>query len=248
VACLLAGCSLLLTSCLEEGLSLFGGPSTTAATSVVRVHATNQGYNFVRPWEKLEASRRSGLGPLLDGGHVLVTAELVVDNTYIELELPDTGEKTPARIVGVDYEANLALLEPIDQAKKAEFFARMKPLALDLDVVPGDRLEVWQLEDNGMPASTDGNVIQVGVGRYFVDGSFFLTYVLRGSLQYRTSSFTLPVIENGKLAGLSLSYDSKEQSQRRPSRADYRSLPQGSGRRRLCWIPKPRVELRANAR
>lgn len=214
-ACVFACGSLLLTSCFEKGLSLFGGssaPSTTAATSVVRVHATNQGYNFVRPWEKLEASRRSGLGPLLEGGRVLVTAELVVDNTYIELELPDTGEKTPARIVGVDYEANLALLEPIDEAKKAEFFARMKPLALDLDVVPGDRLEVWQLEDNGMPASTDGNVIQVGVGRYFVDGSFFLTYVLRGSLQYRTSSFTLPVIKGGKLAGLLLSYDSKEQT------------------------------------
>jgi S1-C subfamily serine protease len=214
---LLAASSLLLTSCLKDGKISFSfgapaAPSTSAATSVVRVHATNQGYNFVRPWEKMESSRRSGLGALLQGGRVLVTAELVVDNTYIELELPDTGEKTPARIAGLDYEANLALLEPAEAGKAEKFFSRMKPLELDLNVVPGDRLEVWQLEDNGMSATTDGTVIQVGVGRYFVDGSFFLTYVLRGSLQYRTSSFTLPVIKDGKLAGLLLSYDSKEQT------------------------------------
>lgn len=211
-----SGLPLLLGSCVEKEISFnfnFGGaPATTAATSVVRVHATNQGYNFVRPWEKLEATRRSGLGPLVEGGRVLVTAELVVDHTYIELELPDTGEKTPAKVVGLDYEANLAMLEPVDDQKKAAFFSRMKPLELDSSAVPGDRLEVWQLEDNGTPASTDGTVIQVGVGRYFVDGSFFLNYVLRGSLQYRTSSFTLPVIKEGRLAGLLLSYDSKEQT------------------------------------
>lgn len=217
-ACLLAGCSLLLTSCLEKGLSFsfqLGSPSapaTSAATSVVRVHATNQGYNFVRPWEKMEAGRRSGLGALIGGGRVLVTAELVVDHTYIELELPDTGEKTPARVVGLDYEANLALLEPSDEAKRTDFFQRMKPLEIDLSTKAGDRLEVWQLEDNGTAASTEANVIQVSVGRYFVDGSFFLNYVLRGSLQYRTSSFTLPVIKEGRLAGLLLSYDSKEQT------------------------------------
>ncbi len=203
----------LLTSCLEERFqSIRSGliDVPTAATSVVRVHATNQGYNFVRPWEKQEASRRSGLGAVLEGNRVLVTAELVENHTYIELELADTGEKAPARIVGLDYEVNLALLEPFDPESK--ILARMKPLALDTGAGPGDRLEVWQLEDNGTAASTDGTLIKVGVGRYFVEGSFFLTYVLRGSLQYRTSSFTLPVVRNGKLAGLLLSYDSKEQT------------------------------------
>jgi S1-C subfamily serine protease len=219
-ACVLAGVSLFLTSCLEERLAAFragvgsgsgpGASGRTAATSVLRVHATNQGHNFVRPWEKLEASRRSGLGALLEDGRVLVTAELVENHTYIELERADSGEKRPARIVGLDYEADLALLEPADAADG--FLDGMKPLPLELGSVPGDTLEVWQLEDNGTPASTGATMIKAGVGRYFVDGSFFLTYVLRGSLQYRASSFTLPVIKDGKLAGILLSYDSKEQT------------------------------------
>jgi S1-C subfamily serine protease len=60
---------------------------------------------------------------------VLTTAELVENSTYIELELPSTGEKTPAKIVGLDYEANLALLEPIDG--KSKILDNLIPLKLD---------------------------------------------------------------------------------------------------------------------
>lgn len=205
-----------LTSCLENGLSV-GTPDEaakppanqpTAGTSVVRVNATDQGYNFIRPWEKMNPVTRKGLGAVLPNNRVLVTAELVADNTYIELEKADSGEKVPAKVIGVDYEVNLALVGPDDP--ESTFLADMKPLELDLSVEAGDQLEVWQLEDNGTPASTEGTVMKVSIGRYFVDGSYFLNYLLRGSLQYRAGSFTLPVVKEGNLVGLLLSYSSKE--------------------------------------
>ncbi len=186
-----------------------GQPS--AGTSVVRVTATNQGYNFIRPWEKESPNRRDGLGAVVEGGRVLVTAEMVRDHTFIELEKPDTGEKTPAKVVGVDYEVNLALLETEDDP---EFLSSFVPMKVDAGVRTGDTLEVWQIERNGTPAITEGTVIRVDVGGggYFADGAFFLQYVLRGSLQYRAGSFTLPVAKDGKLAGLLVTYDSKQQT------------------------------------
>ena len=221
----IAVCSVaLLSSCFENGFNFGGGssetpdvapgtitvPSIDPRQSVVRVSATNQGYNFLRPWEKMNPIGRKGLGALLEGNKVLVTAELVVDNTYIELEKADTGRKVPARIVGLDYEVNLALLEAEDP--ETDFFDGMAPLKISDAVEVGDQLEVWQLEDNGTPASTIGTVIKVAIGRYYVDGSYFLNYLLRGSLQYRAGSFTLPVVKDGSLVGLLLSYSSKEQT------------------------------------
>lgn len=185
-------------------------PGPSPSNSLVRVNATLQAYNFLRPWEKGNPTPRRGLGALLKGGRVLVTAELIVNATYIELELPVTGEKAPARIVGLDYEANLALLAPMDE--KSQLFARMTPLELDTTVKAPDVISIWQVEDNGDGVSTNVDVLRTTVSDYFVSGSVLLVYQVKGSLQYRANSFTLPAVRKNKLVGLLLSYDSKEQT------------------------------------
>lgn len=183
------------------------GPSP--GQSLVRVNATLQSYNFVRPWEKGAPTPRRGLGAVLEGNRVLVTAELIVNSTYIELEHPATGEKAPAKIVGRDYEADLALLAPVDEA--SDFLKNLTPLKIDTTVKPKDELEVWQIEDNGDGVITEVEVLRADVRQYFIDGAQFLVYQVRGSLQARANSFTLPVTKDGKLVGLLLSYSSKEQ-------------------------------------
>ncbi len=184
---------------------------SSPAKSIVRVNATLQDYNFIRPWEKGAPVSRRGLGALLEGNRVLVTAEMCANSTFLELEHPSSGARGTARIVGsIDYEANLAVLELVDKDSKA--LEGLQPLALDESVVPGDTLEVWQVEDNGDGVSTDVAVLRVDVGRYFIPDSVFLLYQIKGSLQARSNSFTLPVVKNGKLAGMLLSYSSKEQT------------------------------------
>src|SRR5271165_3108599 len=64
--------------------------------SVVRVNSTNQSYDFMRPWSKEAPFSRRGLGVLIEGGKILVTAELVENSDYIELERADSGEKSVA--------------------------------------------------------------------------------------------------------------------------------------------------------
>lgn len=191
----------------KEALAVEIVPSPSS--SLVRINATLQRYNFIRPWEKGAPTPRRGLGAVINNKRVLTTAELVENSTYIELELPGTGEKSPAKIVGLDYEANLALLEPIDG--KSKILDNLIPLKLDDSVVAGDTLEIWQVEDNGESVVTDVKVLSADVSNYFIPGSTLLTYRVKGSLQYHANSFTLPVVKNGNLAGLLLSYSSKEQ-------------------------------------
>jgi S1-C subfamily serine protease len=178
--------------------------------SIVRVNSTLQSYNFLRPWEKGAPTPRRGLGAVLKGNRVLVTSEMVVNSTYVELEHPSSGARVPGKIVGLDYEANLAVLEPANSNSKV--FEGLEPLEMDNSVVAGDNLQVWQVEDNGDGVTTDVDVLRVNVGRFFIPGSTFLLYQVKGSLQARVNSFTLPVVKNGKLCGMLLSYSSKEQT------------------------------------
>lgn len=201
---------LLAAAFLFAGVVASPAQEVSPENSIVRVNATLQKYNFLRPWEKGAPTPRRGLGAVLQGDRILVTAELIVNSTYLELEHPSSGARVPARIVGLDYEANLAVLEPTESDSEA--LDGLEALELDLSTTPGETLQVWQVEDNGDGVSTDVEVLRVNVGRYFIPGSVFLLYEVKGSLQARVNSFTLPVVKEGKLVGMLLSYSSKEQT------------------------------------
>src|ERR1022692_2307964 len=116
-------------------------------TSLLKVNVTNQAWNPRIPWQKTSPSSRRGLGVLLEGNRILVTAQLVADATYIELEQADTGHRLPAKVKAVDYDVNLALLEPT--AAVDGFFAGLKPMPLETTAHIGDPMFVWQLDRVG---------------------------------------------------------------------------------------------------
>jgi hypothetical protein len=170
--------------------------------SVVRVNVTNQAWDFARPWGKRPPLSRRAIGTVISGNRVLVTAELVGNANYVEFETADGGQKMPASVEVVDYECNLALLKADDAA----FLKPFKALELTSANV-GDLLSVWQLESNGALLVTKGPMTTAEVTRYPIDESPLLIYRLTTPLQFRDSSFTLPVVKEGKLAGLIMRYD-----------------------------------------
>jgi S1-C subfamily serine protease len=176
--------------------------------SVVRVNSTNQSYDFVRPWSKDAPFSRRGLGILLDGGKILVTAELVANSDYIELERADSGEKATAKVDVIDYEANLATLT----AEEPNFLSGMQPLGLTTDVKTGDELSVLQLESNGTPVSAKALVTSVEVGKYALEDSGYLMFRMSCPLQFRENSFTLPIVKGNRLAAYLMRYDSRSQT------------------------------------
>ncbi len=197
--------------------TLFAEKKTAAAaegaalhTALLKVNVTQQAWNQRIPWQKSSPSSRRGLGVLLDKNQILVTAQIIADATYIELEQADSGRKLPAKVKAVDYDANLALLEPTETP--GDFFTGLKPMAVDENAKIGDELQAWQLDRVGELIRSPVTINKILVSRYFLETSMFLVYEANGIIRSEANSFTLPVIKGGKLAGLLLSYDSKNQT------------------------------------
>ncbi|MFL6526657.1 MAG: PDZ domain-containing protein [Chthoniobacterales bacterium] len=206
---------LLLVSCAICLTSLAQAPKPAASVSavkpkelsLVRVNVTGQAYDYQRPWQKKAPFSKRALGTVLAKGRVLVTADLVANQNFVELERAETGEKTGADVVVVDYEANLALIEPNDK----NFLNGLTPLQLATDTVVGDRLSALQLEPTGALVVTDGLVTTIQMTRYPAEVGTFLTYRISMTMQYRENSYTIPLVKNNKLAGLLLRYDPRSQ-------------------------------------
>jgi S1-C subfamily serine protease len=180
--------------------------------SLLKVNVTAQPYDLHLPWQKQSPMNSRGLGVVLEKNQVLVTGQMVADATYIEMELPESGQKLPAKVVAVDYEANLALIESAaPEPQQKSFFANLRPMSVDTSSRVGDSVAVWQAGRVGDLIETPLRISKVLTRRYNVEGSGFLVYEATGIIRSEANSFTLPVMKAGKLAGLLLSYDSKNQ-------------------------------------
>lgn len=177
--------------------------------SMVRVRVTSQSYDFFHPWEKTDPVSKEGIGVVVAGGRVLVTATLAENATYVELEAIDGNGKCGATVEQVDYSANLALLVLEDESC-------IKPAAKPLALAPknlelGDSLTVWQFEGNGTPVVTEGELNSIEVAPYPYGDSALLTFGMKVVLAQDGARFTLPVLYRGTLAGLMMSYSQSDQ-------------------------------------
>ncbi|MEP2776628.1 MAG: trypsin-like peptidase domain-containing protein [Luteolibacter sp.] len=216
------GLAIALPSCKERTISFLNEEKAVGETgevvapadltkSVLRINSTSQSWNAGQPWEKNPPARLRSLGAIVSAGQVLTSAEVVADATYLELEHPDGARTVQAKIIAVDYEANLALLGAKDEEEGTDFFANTLPFALAEPPAIGDPIQVFQVEDNGTTLLTSGMLQSVEVSGSFLPRQAFLTYLVKASMQSAASSFSLPVLRDGALAGILLSYDSDDQ-------------------------------------
>ncbi|MEO1857794.1 MAG: PDZ domain-containing protein [Rubritalea sp.] len=188
----------------------FGSMAKDVADSVIRVASTLQSYNPSQPWDKTSPRKRRALAAILPDSQVLTTAEMVTNANFIQLESANGAHQMPAKVVAVDYEANLALLTPSsDEGKK--ILSQFNSLSISASAHLGDSVDIVQIEDNGMTLITEGRIQRADVVSSFVPGHFFLNYEVKASMQSAANSFTVPVIKNDKLLGLLTSYSSKDQ-------------------------------------
>ena len=175
--------------------------------SILRVNSTNQAYDFFQPWQKKSPFSRRGIGVVIPDGRILVTAELIANSNFIELEKAATAEKSTAVIERVDYDCNLAILRPADSA----FLEGMPPIEFDGKTTIGDSATVLQLEPNGEIAETTGRISSIAIAPYPLDNLGLLVFKLSAPLQQRDGSFTLPAVRDGQLLGLIMRYDARNQ-------------------------------------
>ena len=175
--------------------------------SLVRVKVTRQAYDLNYPWRPTPAKTSRGVGVILKDRQVLVTADMVANHRFIELERIGTYHKIRARLVVADYEANLALIQPIDP----DVLANTAVMPINGHTIQGQQMSVVQVKENGSIAVASGPVTAVELGQYPYQNRF-LVYRVNASLPYRLGNVTLPVVKAGKLAGLLKGYDTKSQT------------------------------------
>ncbi len=176
--------------------------------SILRVNSTNQVYDLSSPWQKKPPTGRRGLGVLVGDGTILVTADLVTNSNFIELEIPANAKKSTATVQHIDYESNLALL----RASDPEFLAGMIPLKLAEKMSIGDSATVLQFEPNGEIARTTGRISSISIAPYPIENVGLLVFKISMPLQQRDGSYTLPAVHDGRLVGLLMRYDTRNQT------------------------------------
>jgi S1-C subfamily serine protease len=180
-------------------------------SSVIRINSTQQSWNPGQPWEKNPPNQRRALAAIVAPQRVLTTSELVADATYLEFESPDGTHLAQAKVLAVDYEANLALLGPASEKEGNALFEKTTPLEIAGPSKIGTTLEILQIEDNGLTILTPGILQSIDVSSNFIPGHGFLNYQVKASMQSAASSYSLPVLSQGKLSGVLNSYSSKDQ-------------------------------------
>ena len=193
----------LVTGCQEKNT-----PSQRLGESVLRVTSTIQYPDNRRPWLKKKPFTRIGLGTIIEGGRLLVTADMVAHASYISLEKPEDGPKGTATIESIDEECNLAILKPVEP----ELLKGTHPLSLAAMITPGSTVQILQLEPNGAPALSPASLTTVAVMPYSPDGGAYLLYRASTTIPQREGSFVIPALYEGKLAGLVMRYDPRTQS------------------------------------
>lgn len=193
-----------------ESIELVTAP-VDIRSSVVRINATLQSWNTWQPWEKNSPRKRRALAAIVAPQRVLTTSELVADASYIEFESADGNFFCPAKVIAVDYEVNLALLGPASESEGDALFASSMPFEISNPPQIGGTLEILQIEDNGMAIQTPGTLQSTDLDANFLPNQPSLTYRVKASMQSAASSYSLPVLQDGALAGILTSYNSKDQ-------------------------------------
>lgn len=197
-----------LTSCIEQKETKTQSPSEKTPDSFVRVNTTLQQYNEVQPWDLKEPYYRNGLGTVIGDNKILTTAEMVDFATFIELESADGSQKVSAKVSAIDFDSNLAILVP---EQEENFTQDLAPIKFSKQLKKGDSIQVIQLERNGDTTITPTNIHGVDTVLTHSNGKSFISYLLKGSLQSASNSYTVPVVNENTLAGLITSYDSNDQ-------------------------------------
>ncbi|MDD4871647.1 MAG: hypothetical protein PHR77_13905 [Kiritimatiellae bacterium] len=169
--------------------------------SVVQVQVTSQEYDTFLPWQKKNPSPKIGYGVAVSSSEVITTENLIRNNTLIELRKASSGEKIPATVVMSDEQANLAILKIADNSNENSLL----PVQFADSLSRTDDVSILQFDETAQIQRGKAQIVQVSIRSL-------------PSAPYPTLAFTIltdvningegsPVLRDGKLAGLIISYD-----------------------------------------
>lgn len=175
----------------------------SAEHALLIVNITRQPHNRLTPWEKQPPSQRRQAATYLGQGLVLTHGAALQNATYVELSLPDGTQTVPARIVRHDNDLALGVLT-VMSPQDASIFDTRRPCAIGEPLQRTDRAELW--------GTLNGNEslrvpLLVQAGSTGSEGLPRLTLQAEMAVPELYSAGA-PVMQDGKLVGLSAGYES----------------------------------------
>lgn len=173
---------------------------------LLQVVTTRQGYDPFMPWQKRRPATRSGYAVIVGPGLVLTTEHMVRNATLVELFAPRAAESIPGTVITADSQVNLALLAVPALAGRDAF--RAVPLA---DATrPDAPFRIMQLDKTrGVQTGTAEELrAEVASLPSTPHASLMLTLLA----DHAVGGEGAPVLQDGKLAGLVMRYESGERT------------------------------------
>jgi len=177
------------------------GPASFWETSLVTIQASRKQYDYFQPWSvRTENNEKSGV--VIGPRQILTTAEYLNDATLIRLQKGGRGLWVNARLLWIDYHANLALITTED----AGFWMGLAPAVLSDRVPTEGTVQVvrWRA---GNREIRKGEITRLSVQRSKL--SFIEYFQASLDSEIDGAGWSEAVISNGMLHGLTCSQDAK---------------------------------------
>jgi hypothetical protein len=185
--------SLLFAVCI----SVPGVARSGTDAQVVSLRVTHQSFNEHRPWTKGTPNTRIGSAVVLRDSQLLTESKLVRDAILIQVQKNGSATRVPARVVHVDGDIDLALLE-VDEPG---FFDDLEP-ARFAKSAPGDgivSLARWQSQQY---ETSESQIAGINV-RESPYGSITHAFLALNT-DLSNGGWAEPVFSDGTLVGLSV--------------------------------------------
>lgn len=172
--------------------------------SIVSLHATKASPDPEAPWSTQNSDVSGFAGIYIGDNKILAPATLVARAVYIQAQKIEDVTKIPMKVMFVDYEANLAVLTPVEGN-----LTGMTALSLG-DEVPINS-EVWMvgIESERQLLRASVKVLELGLKEVLTGGMSLSAYLLTG--QSRTFCRGEPLIRKNKLVGICLGISENNQ-------------------------------------
>lgn len=174
---------------------------------VVKIHTTHRLPDVFRPWTRMEPSKATGSGTLIEGGRILTNAHVVRNANQIYVQPYQSAEMVVAKVVGYNPWMDLAVLELEDGAE----FEGLTGLSIS-EEIPSlkDTVNVFGYPTGGEELSvTEGIVSRIEYTAYRY-GLMGLRIQVDAALNPGNSGG--PAVVDNKLVGLVFSGIPKSQS------------------------------------
>jgi len=144
--------------------------------SVVYLQLAYHSYEQYTPWKTAELAEGFAVGCAVDTNRVITIASSVADAAFIQARKAGQNDFIPAKILAVDYESNLALLE-LDSNSLAR---PLRPLSFSEKYKKGEGVNFYWLSADGQMYNGRGFLDRVTVESTSVFYSQTLTFVAAG--------------------------------------------------------------------